>query len=85
MAPKGKLGIVLANVFRPNAAGTTRYGPVVFSLKDGSPMKGLLHERDVIVAINDVDTREYDVERLTQMMMDTSGRERKITVLSAHR
>jgi hypothetical protein len=84
VAPPGKLGIVVANAFRPNANNAMRYGPAVFALKDGSPMLGLIHEKDVIVSINDVDTTDFTVEELTQMMMDTASGRRKITVLSSH-
>ncbi len=85
LAPRGKLGVIVANAFRPNESGAVRYGPAVFSLKAGSPMAGLLNVGDVIVAIDDVDTSEYTVERLSQLLIDTVGRERKITVLSARR
>jgi hypothetical protein len=85
LAPRGKLGVVVANAFRPNVSGAFRYGPAVHSLKDGSPMSGLLYEGDVIVAVNDVDTSEYTVERLSQLLIDTVGRERKISVLSSRR
>ena len=84
-APPGKLGIVVAYAFRPNATNSMRYGPAVFSLKDDSPMIGLIRERDVIVSINSVDTTNYTVEELTRTMMDTAGGRRKITVLSSHR
>jgi hypothetical protein len=84
-APPGKLGIVVANAFRSNAANSMRYGPAVFSLKDDSPMIGPIRERDVIVSINGVDTTNYMVEELTRTMMDTAGGRRKITVLSSHR
>jgi hypothetical protein len=84
-APPGKLGIVVANAFRPNATNSMRYGPAVFSLKDDSPMIGLIRERDVIVSINGVDTTNYTVEELTRTMMDTACGRRMITVLSSHR
>jgi hypothetical protein len=47
-----KLWIVVPNAFRPNANNAMRYGPVMFALKDGSPMFGLIHNKSVIVSID---------------------------------
>ncbi len=40
-------------------------------------MFGPIHMKDVIVSINDVDTTDFTVEELTQMMKDTASRRRK--------
>ena len=77
MAPPGKLGLLVTG-----NANTIGYGPAVHVIKPGSPMEGLLHVEDRIVAINDVDTREFSAEDIIRVMADTSGNERKITVLS---
>lgn len=77
MAPPGQLGLLVKG-----NANTIGYGPAVHVIKPGSPMEGLLHVQDRIVAINDVDTREFSAEDIIQVMTDTSGSERKITVLS---
>jgi len=47
-------------------------------------MHGKLFVNDIIAAVNDVDTREYTAEMITQVMKDTVNEERKITVLSTH-
>lgn len=54
-------------------------------MRDSSPMEGLIFVNDIIIAINDVNTREYTAAQLTQMMKDTVDQERKITVLSSVR
>jgi hypothetical protein len=77
LAPAGKLGILIAN--------TTKYGPAVHTIRPGSPMEGLMFVNDIIVSIDDVDTREYTAEQITKLMKETVREERKITVLSAHR
>lgn len=77
MAPAGKLGIMVAN--------TTGYGPAIHTIRPGSPMEGLVYVNDIIVAVNDVDTRRYTAEEITKVMKTTVKDERKITVLSSHR
>ncbi|KAL7512692.1 hypothetical protein ACHAXN_009739 [Cyclotella atomus] len=76
-APPGKLGIMVAN--------TAGFGPAVHTLRDSSPMAGLIFVNDIIIAINDTDTREFTATQITQMMKDTVDQERKITVLSSVR
>ena len=75
MAPPGKLGIMVAN--------TAGFGPAVHTMRDGSPMEGLIFVNDIIIAINGVNTREYTATQITQMMKDTVDEERTITVLSS--
>ncbi len=55
------------------------------TIRPGSPMEGLVFVDDIIIAVNNINTREYTAEQITQIMKDTVGQERKITVLSAHR
>jgi C-terminal processing protease CtpA/Prc len=57
----------------------------VHTIRPGSPMEGLVFVDDIIIAVNNINTREYTAEQITQIMKDTVGQERKITVLSAHR
>ncbi|KAL7428205.1 hypothetical protein ACHAXH_001816 [Discostella pseudostelligera] len=80
MAPPGKLGLLVTGGGGRNAIGYD--GPLVHVIQPGSPMEGLIHVEDRIVAINDIDTREFTAEELIQVMEDTSGSERKLTVLS---
>lgn len=49
-APPGPIGIVV---------DTTEHGPVVHSLKNTSPMTGLIEPGDIIIALDDVDTRSF--------------------------
>mmetsp|Transcript_29013 Transcript_29013/g.60365 ORF Transcript_29013/g.60365 Transcript_29013/m.60365 type:complete len:950 (+) Transcript_29013:337-3186(+) len=77
MAPAGKLGLMVAN--------TAGFGPAVHTIKEGSPMEGLIFVNDIIIAINDIDTREWKAEQVTKLMKETVENERKITVLSSHR
>ena len=79
MAPSGKLGIIVANTTKPS------HGPAVHTIRPGSPMEGLVYVNDIIVGVNDVDTRKFTAEEITQVMKDTAGEGRKIVVLSAHR
>ena len=76
-APRGRLGIVVANTILNG-----RVGPAVHTVREGSPLEGLMHVNDVIVAINDVDTSKYTVGQLTKLMASTSDQERRITVQS---
>ena len=69
-------------VANTRAAG---HGPAVHTIRPGSPVEGLVHANDVIVAVNEVDTRAFTAEEMTRTMRETAGGERKITVLSAHR
>lgn len=77
IAPTGKLGIMVAN--------TAGFGPAVHTMRDGSPMEGMIFVNDIIIAINGVNTREFTATQITQMMKDTVNQERKITVLSSVR
>ena len=65
-------------------ANTRGWGPAIHTIRPGSPMHGKLFVNDIIAAVNDVDTREYTAEMITQVMKDTVNEERKITVLSTH-
>lgn len=73
-APSGPIGIVV---------DTSKDGPSVHSLKSTSPMMGLITPGDLIVALDDVDTRSMSAAALTRLMAKKSRqRERKITLYS---
>lgn len=73
-APPGPIGIVV---------DTTKDGPAVHSLKRTSPMLGLINAGDLIIALDDVDTRGMTAATLTQLMArKATQKERKITLLS---
>jgi len=71
-APPGKLHIVIH---------TTKDGPAVHSIREGSSMEGHLFPEDLIVAVDDIDTRSFSAEDVIKMLSDRMGSERKITVL----
>lgn len=73
-APAGPIGIVV---------DTTKDGPVVHSLKSTSPMLGLMNPGDLIVGLDDVDTRSMTAATLTRLMAKKANqKERKITLLA---
>jgi hypothetical protein len=73
LAPPGKLGIVI---------DTTLEGPVVHKVNPQSPLEGTLFPGDIIVAIDDVDTRAMSASAITALMVRTANQRRKLTVLS---
>lgn len=73
-APSGPIGIIV---------DTTKDGPAVHSLKASSPMRGLINPGDLIVALDDKDTRGMTAATLTRLMAKKAHqRERKITLLA---
>lgn len=73
-APAGPIGIVV---------DTTKHGPSVHSLKPTSPMLGLITPGDLIVGLDDIDTRGMTAASLTRLMARKSNqKERKITLLA---
>lgn len=75
LAPSGALGIVV---------DTTKDGPAVHSLKQTSPMLGLINPGDLIIGLDSQDTRSMTAATLTRLMASKSHqKERKITLLAA--
>jgi len=74
IAPPGKLQIIIHS---------TKDGPSIHSVKPGSVLEGQVFPGDLIVAINDTDTRSYDAEGVMELMARRSAHERKLTVLHA--
>jgi hypothetical protein len=71
-APPGKLHIVIHS---------TKDGPAVHTVKEGSSLEGHLFSGDLIIAVDNVDTRGYTAEQVMKMMASRSAFDRKITVL----
>jgi hypothetical protein len=71
-APPGKLNIVIHS---------TKDGPAVHTVKPGSSLEGHLFPGNLIIAVDNVDTRTFTAEQVMKMMAAKSGFERKITVL----
>ena len=72
-APPGALGIILH---------TTNQGPIVHSIRDGSRLATHISPGDLIIAMNDIDTRFSKAEDVMQMLMDRRSQQRKLTVVS---
>ena len=76
-APPGPVGIVV---------DTSSKGPAVHSLKNSSPMIGLIAPGDLIVGLDDEDTRKMNAATLTRLMAQKANqKERKITLLTSEK
>jgi hypothetical protein len=71
-APPGKLKIVIHS---------TKDGPAVHTVKEGSSLEGHIFPGDLIISVDNVDTRSYTAEQVMKMMTARTKFERKITVL----
>ena len=71
-APPGKLKIVIHS---------TKDGPAVHTVKKGSSLEGHIFPGDLIISVDNVDTRTYSAEQVMKMMTAKTRFERKITVL----
>jgi len=71
-APPGKLNIVIHS---------TKDGPAVHTVKSGSSLEGHIFPGDLIISVDNVDTRSFTAEHVMKMMAAKSTQERKITVL----
>jgi hypothetical protein len=71
-APPGKLKIVIHS---------TKDGPAVHTVKKGSSLEGHIFAGDLIISVDNVDTRSYSAEQVMKMMTAKTRFERKITVL----
>ena len=71
-APPGKLHIVIHS---------TKDGPAVHTVKNGSSLEGHIFPGDLIISVDNVDTRSFTAEQVMKMMASKSAQERKITVL----
>ncbi len=72
VAPPGKLGIVI---------DTTVDGPVVHHVNDVSALKGKIFPGDIIVGIDNVDTKAMSASAITALMVKTANQKRRLTVL----
>jgi hypothetical protein len=71
-APPGKLHIVIHS---------TKDGPAVHTVKEGSSLEGHIFPGDLIISVDNIDTRSYTAEQVMKMMSSKGNQERKITVL----
>jgi len=73
VAPPGKLGVVI---------DTTKHGPVVHMVKEGSPLEHVIFPGDKILSIDEVDTQGMTASGVTRVMAKKIHHERTITVSS---
>lgn len=71
MAPPGKLGIVI---------DTTIDGPVVHHVNRASALKEQIFPGDIIVAIDNIDTRAMSASAITGLMVQTAKQKRRLTI-----
>ena len=71
-APPGKLRIVIHS---------TKDGPAIHTVKSGSSLTGHVYPGDLIISVDDVDTRSFTAEQVMKMMTARNKYQRKITVL----
>jgi C-terminal processing protease CtpA/Prc len=69
-APPGKVGVAI-DVVDGN--------PIVHKVKSGSPLEGLLKPKDLVIAIDDVDTTRMSAADVTHLMVKRMNYRRKIT------
>lgn len=72
IAPPGKLHIVIHS---------TKDGPAIHSVKPGSVLENKVFAGDLIMAVNDHDTREMAAEGVMEIMSANSSSQRKLTVI----
>jgi hypothetical protein len=72
IAPPGKLKIVIHS---------TKDGPAVHTVKKGSVLTGHMFPGDLIISVDNVDTRSYSAEQVMKLMTAKNRQQRKITVL----
>mmetsp|Transcript_18444 Transcript_18444/g.40170 ORF Transcript_18444/g.40170 Transcript_18444/m.40170 type:complete len:555 (+) Transcript_18444:103-1767(+) len=71
-APAGKFGVVI---------DTKVEGPVVHRVNKGSKLSGKIFPGDIIIAIDDVDTRAMSASDISALMVKTANQNRTLTVL----
>lgn len=71
-APPGKLNIFIQS---------TKDGPCVHSVNEISSLVGQIFPGDLIIAVDNVDTRAMTADEVLEIMQAKNGHERKITVL----
>lgn len=69
-APPGKIGVAI-DIVNGN--------PIVHKIRRGSPLEGLLKPNDMVIAIDDVDTRQMSAADVTHLMVKRMNYRRKIT------
>lgn len=74
-APAGKIGLSI---------GTSKYGPIIDSINDESPLKGSVFPGDYVLAVDDVDTSDWLAQNVAQLVAEKTDTVKKLTLLSTH-
>ena len=74
-APAGKIGIII---------GTSKYGPIIESIKSDSPLIGKVFPGDYVLAIDNVDTSDWLAENVAKLVAAKTDCVKKLTLLSKH-
>ena len=78
-APAGKLGVVIDT---PMSSST----PIVHAIKDTCPIKNEIYVGDKLVAVDDVDVRDYQAVDVSMLIGSKSSQERrKLTIIRTAR
>ena len=72
IAPPGKLKIVICS---------TKDGPAIHTVKKGSSLEGQVYSGDLIISVDNVDTRSFSAEQVMKLMTAKTQQPRRITVL----
>ncbi len=71
IVPAGKLGIIIE---------TAKEGPVIYKVKEGSPLNGMVFPGDKIVQIDEIKTRGMTANNITKIMARKANVQRMITL-----
>jgi hypothetical protein len=75
LVPSGKLGVILTD----NHDGK---GTVINSIKNGSPVDGILKQGDKLIAVDDVKVEKLSCSQITSLIASRADRERRFTVIT---
>ncbi|MGK3751346.1 MAG: hypothetical protein ACI8RD_003647, partial [Bacillariaceae sp.] len=75
LVPSGKLGVILTD--QHDGKGT-----VISSIKNGSPVDGILKQGDKLIAVDDVRVEKLSCSQITSLIASRADRERRFTVIT---
>jgi len=75
IVPPGKLGVILADQHDGN-------GTVISSIKNGSPVTGILKPGDRLIAVDEIAVVEMSCSQITSLIASRAENERRFTVMT---
>ena len=75
LVPSGKLGVILTD--QHDGKGT-----IISSIKNGSPVDGILKQGDKLIAVDDVRVEKLSCSQITSLIASRADRERRFTVIT---